>query len=156
MLRYAANLKGQARKLRKKLTESESALWSCLRGKQLLGIQFYRQKPIGQYIVDFFAPKARLVIEVDGSQHMEKNHLQKDKTRDEYLTGLGLKVLRFNSRAILTETEAVMEVIYRTMTEQLNSEIPPAPLCQRGAGGIFSKGGIERKPFGERAIKMKC
>ena len=72
MLRYAASLKGRARALRKSLTESETALWSRLRGKQLLNIQFYRQRPIGQYIVDFFAPRARLVVEVDGSQHMEK------------------------------------------------------------------------------------
>lgn len=133
MLRYTADLKGKARELRKKLTESESVLWSQLRGKQLLGIQFYRQKPIGQYIVDFFAPRAKLVVEVDGSQHMEENHLQRDENRDKYLTGLGLKVLRFNSRVVLTETDGVMEVIYRTMGEQLNSEIPPYP--------PFSKGG---------------
>lgn len=139
MLRYTADLKGKARELRKKLTESESVLWSQLRGKQLLGIQFYRQKPIGQYIVDFFAPRAKLVVEVDGSQHMEENHLQRDENRDKYLTGLSLKVLRFNSRVVLTETDGVMEVIYRTMAEQLNSEIPPIP--------PFLKGGIKKKPF---------
>ena len=72
MLRYAASLKGQARELRKSLPKSETALWSRLRSTQLLDIHFYRQKPIGQYIVDFFAPRARLVVEVDGSQHMEK------------------------------------------------------------------------------------
>lgn len=132
MLRYTAHLKGQARELRKKLTDSESALWSRLRGKQLMGIQFYRQKPIGQYVVDFFAPRAKLVVEVDGSQHMEGDHLQRDKSRDQYLAGLGLKVLRFNSRVVLTETDAVMEVIYRTMTEQLNSEIPPVPPFSKG------------------------
>src|SRR4030066_508309 len=122
MLRYTANLKDQARELRKKLTESESALWSRLRRKQVLGIQFYRQKPIGRYIVDFFAPRVGLVVEVDGSQHMEENHLQKDKKRDKYLTGLGLKVLRFNSRVVLSEADAIMEVMYRTITERLNSE----------------------------------
>jgi len=133
MLRYSARLKGQARELRKKLTDSENALWSHLRGKQLLGVQFYRQKPIGQYIVDFFAPRAKLVVEVDGSQHMEEDHIQRDKDRDEYLKGLGLKVLRFNSRVVLTETDAVMEVIFRTMTEQKDSEIPPyPPFFQRG------------------------
>jgi very-short-patch-repair endonuclease len=68
MLNYNANLKDKTRQLRKNLTESEKALWSRLRNKQLLGIQFYRQKPIGEHIVDFFAPRAKLVIEVDGSQ----------------------------------------------------------------------------------------
>ncbi len=70
MLNYKANLKNKARQLRKSQTDSEKALWSRLRNKQLLGIQFYRQKPIGEHIVDFFAPKAKLVVEVDGSQHM--------------------------------------------------------------------------------------
>ncbi len=63
MLRYNQNLKNRARQLRKNLTDSEKALWSRLRGKQVLGVQFYRQKPIGGYIVDFYAPTANLVIE---------------------------------------------------------------------------------------------
>jgi very-short-patch-repair endonuclease len=63
---------------------------------------------------------------------MEGDHLQRDKNRDQYLAGLGLKVLRFNSRVVLTETDAVMEVIYRTMTEQLDSEIPPVPPFSKG------------------------
>ena len=83
MLRYAASLKGRARALRKSLTERETALGSRLRGKQLLNIPFYRQRPIGQYIVDFIAPRARLVVEVDGSQPMGKNHLQRDNKRDQ-------------------------------------------------------------------------
>jgi very-short-patch-repair endonuclease len=60
MLRYNGNLKNKARQLRKNLTDSENALWSRLRNKQLLGVQFYRQKPIGGYIVDLYAPKAKL------------------------------------------------------------------------------------------------
>ena len=71
MLRYNNRLKPKARDLRKNMTDSENVLWSRLRRKQLLGVQFYRQKPIGNYVVDFFAPRARLVVEVDGSQHME-------------------------------------------------------------------------------------
>jgi very-short-patch-repair endonuclease len=118
MLRYSADLKSLARELRKKQTDSESALWSHLRRKQIEGVSFYRQKPIGKYIVDFFAPSVKLVIEVDGSQHIEDDHFQKDRNRDEYLAGLGFKVLRFNSRVVLTETEAVLEIIYRTITEQ--------------------------------------
>ena len=96
MLHYKAELKHKARQLRKNMTDSERTLWSRLRGKQLLGVQFYRQKPIGEYIVDFFAPKARLVVEVDGSQHMEIHHIQKDKARDQYLARVGFRVLRFN------------------------------------------------------------
>jgi very-short-patch-repair endonuclease len=128
MLSYNANLKHKARQLRKTMTDSERALWSRLRGKQLLGVQFYRQKPIGDYIVDFFAPRTKLVVEVDGSQHMECNHAEMDKRRDEYLASVGLTVLRFNSRKVLKETDEVVEVIYRIMTEQLHSINPPVPL----------------------------
>ena len=101
------------------MTDSERKLWSQLRGKQLLGIQFYRQKPIGNYMVDFFAPKAKLVIEVDGSQHKDRRQAEKDKTRVGFLTGAGLRVLRFNSTEVLKQTDEVLEVIYRTMVEQL-------------------------------------
>jgi very-short-patch-repair endonuclease len=118
--------------LRKNLTDSEQVLWSRLRRKQLLGIQFYRQRPIGNYIVDYFAPKAKLVVEVDGSQHMQGDHPKKDKERDAYLANLGLQVLRYNSRQVLLETGAVVEAIYCAMAERVNMKSPPSPLCQRG------------------------
>ena len=117
MLPYDRSLKHNARRLRKNMTDTERVLWSRLRGKQLLGVQFYRQKPIGDYIVDFFAPKTKLVIEVDGSQHVQGDHASKDKRRDAYLGSLGLRVLRFNSRQVLQETTAVVEVIFRAMAE---------------------------------------
>ena len=132
MLKYSANLKDKSRQLQSNLTDSEKALWSRLRSKQVLGIQFYRQKPIGEYIVDFFAPKAKLAVEVDGSQHVEEKQAKKDKNRDDYLASLGFKVLRFTSREVLKEREAVAEVIYRTMKENLSAEIPPGPPLQRG------------------------
>ena len=101
------------------MTDSERLLWSRLRGKQLKGVQFYRQKPIGDYIVDFYAPKARLVIEVDGSQHEESHHLEKDRRRDDFLTDGGLNVLRFNSNEVLTNIDEITEVIYRTVVERI-------------------------------------
>ena len=119
MLRYKAYLKNKARHLRTNMTDSERVLWSRLRGKQLLSVQFYRQKPIGKYIVDFYAPRVKLVVEVDGSQHMEEKQAETDKHRDKYLASVGLKVLRFNSREILKQTDAVVQVIHRTMTERL-------------------------------------
>ena len=119
MLKYDSNLKTKARHLRKNMTDSERKLWLQLRGKQLLGVKFYRQKPIGNYIVDFFAPKAKLVIEVDGSQHTESRQAEKDKGRDDFLSSAGLRVLRFNSNEVLTQTDEVVKVIYRAMVEQL-------------------------------------
>ena len=136
MLRYSEKLKNPARDLRRNLTDSEQVLWHRLRAKRILGVQFYRQKPLGRYIVDFFAPRVKLVVEVDGSQHFEGNHLRKDKHRDQYLFGLGLKVLRFDSRVVLTETDAVVEVIYKETKERLGLEIPPNP--------PFLKGGVQQ------------
>lgn len=115
ILNYQPGLKQTARLLRKQMTDSERVLWSRLRRKQVLGIQFYRQKPIGRYVVDFYAPKAKLVIEIDGSQHKEKTQMDKDSRRDQHIAAVGLKVLRFNSREVLKNTDAVLEVI-RNMT----------------------------------------
>ena len=132
MLQYNRKLKDKSRLLRRNLTESEKKLWSRLRGKQLQGVQFYRQKPIGNYIVDFFAPMVKLVIEIDGSQHRQEDYLQRDENRDAYLTGLGLKILRFNSRVVLMEINAVVEVIYREVTERMKIKIPLNPPLKKG------------------------
>ena len=86
-----------------------------------LGVQFYRQRPIGPYIVDFYAPAANLVIEVDGSQHIEPEHRRQDAARDSYLQAGELCVLRFDNRQALTETEAVVEMIWRVMLESKRS-----------------------------------
>jgi very-short-patch-repair endonuclease len=118
MLKYNPKLKANSRQLRQNLTDSELSLWRRLRGKQLAGVQFYRQKPIGDYIVDFYAPTAKLVIEIDGSQHLEAPQVAKDRERDEYLGRLGLTVLRINGRQVLKEAEAVVELIYQTITAQ--------------------------------------
>ena len=119
MLRYNPNLKRTTRRLRKNMTDSERVLWSRLRGKQLLGVQFYRQKPIGDYIVDFYASRAKLVIEIDGSQHSQVEAREKDQLRDRYLADLGLEVMRFNSRAVLVNTDEVVEAVYQKMRAKM-------------------------------------
>jgi len=131
MLNYTPNLKTPSRTLRKNMTAAEQTLWWRIRGKQLLGVQFYRQKPIGPYIVDFYGPAAHLVIEVDGSQHLEDEHLQKDDARDQCLADEGLLVLRFDNFQVLRETDAVVEKIVGVMEGRLGKS-PPAPLFQRG------------------------
>ena len=119
MLRYESHLKKNARKLRKNMTDSERVLWSRLRGKQLFAVQAYRQKPIGKYIVDFYIPKAELVTEVDGSQHVDTAKAENDRLRDAYMQSVGIRVLRFNSKEVLTETDAVLTVIARTVRKHL-------------------------------------
>jgi very-short-patch-repair endonuclease len=119
LLKYSHVLKSKARTLRENMTDSERALWSRLRGKQIMGVQFYRQKPIGNYIVDFYCPKARLIIEADGSQHLDQMNFELDKQRDMYMQENDLKVLRFDNLQVLKELDSVMEMIYRTVEEQL-------------------------------------
>ncbi len=112
VLKYKPLLKDKARNLRKDQTDCESILWSRLRRKQVLGIQFYRQKPIGRFIVDFYAPAAKLVVEVDGAQHLDEHHTKKDRAREQYLNARGLKVLRFFDNEVTESIDAVMNVIY--------------------------------------------
>ena len=131
MLPYGKNLKESSRTLRKEMTDAEQVLWSRLRRKQILGIQFYRQKPIGPYIADFYAPAVKLVIEADGCQHMEEEHREYDAVRDTFLKANGLMVLRFDNRQVLIETDAVMEEIFRVCCERSSP-----PFEKGGPGGI--------------------
>lgn len=109
---YNKNLKQPSRDLRNNMTDVERVLWSRLRRKQLLGLQFYRQKPLLNFIVDFYCPAANLVIECDGSQHFTDEGLEADKLRDQALAELGLNVLRFDNRQVLREIDGVVEQIY--------------------------------------------
>jgi very-short-patch-repair endonuclease len=119
MLKYSKRLKSLSRNLRNNSTDSERILWSRLRRKQILGVPVYRQKPIGNYIVDFYAPQVSLVIEIDGSQHLDETHILKDKQRDEYLRQKGLKVLRFNNMDIFGNIDGVMDQIYQYVSQKL-------------------------------------
>ncbi len=113
MLSYNKNLKKYSRALRRNMTDAERLLWSKLRGKQLNGLQFNSQKPVGNYIVDFYCLRAKLVIEVDGSQHYSNDGKRKDKIRDEYMVQHGLRVLRFSDRDVLKNIGGVVEMILR-------------------------------------------
>ncbi|NNH39699.1 endonuclease domain-containing protein [Acinetobacter terrae] len=112
---YNKNLKQSSRDLRNHMTEAEKLLWSKLRGKQILGLQFYRQKPILNFIVDFYCPVANLVIECDGGQHFTDEGLKVDRIRDEALAQLGLKVLRFDNGQVLKQIDNVVHEIHNTL-----------------------------------------
>lgn len=105
MISYNPNLKKYARELRKNMTDAERLLWSKIRRKQLKGKQFYWQKPIGNYIVDFYCPAAKLIIELDGGQHFTDEGKAKDKKRDAYLTNLGFRVKRYSDIEVLKNIE---------------------------------------------------
>jgi very-short-patch-repair endonuclease len=119
MVLYNQNLKQFSRALRKNSTDAERRLWSKLRLRQLNGLQFYRQRIIVNYIVDFFCPKVKLIIEVDGGQHYFGKTHDADIKRDEYLKILGFKVLRFSDRDVLTNIEGVVKNIMTNMTNNV-------------------------------------
>lgn len=121
---YNKNLKQASRDLRNNLTDAEKLLWSKLRGKQILGLQFYRQKPILNYIVDFYCPAANLVIECDGSQHFTDEGLEADRMRDDALAQLGLKVFRFDNGQLVEQLDSVVEVIYQNCFNEVKKESP--------------------------------
>jgi len=112
MLKYNKKLKEFSRVLRRNMSDTERKLWYRIRMKQIKGLQFYRQKPIGNYIVDFYCPKAKLVIELDGGKYYLKTGEEKDKIKDNYLSGLGLKVLRFSDVDVLRDIDSVLEKIW--------------------------------------------
>ena len=115
MLPYNHRLKTKARSLRTHPTDAEVHLWHHLRRKQILGVQFYRQKPIGNYIADLYAPAAKLVVELDGAQHLESGQAKYDAQRTRALEQQGLKVLRFDDRQALLQTESVLEAIFQAL-----------------------------------------
>ena len=117
-----ADLTGNARKLRKNMTKEERHLWYDF--LKQLPVMVHRQKIIGNYIVDFYVASAKLVIELDGTQHYETAGQRYDRQRDAYLQQQGLTVLRIPNNAVKENFRGVCEEIYR--------RIEPSP---RGEGG---------------------
>ena len=111
-----SSLKHTRRVLRRNQTDAEWLLWRRLRNKQLLGLKFYRQYSIGPYIVDFYCPTRRLVVELDGSQHMESSQKKRDEFRSQFLKQQNIRVLRFWDNEALNSIQGVLEVIAQTIT----------------------------------------
>ena len=99
----------RSRRLRREQTEAESKLWSHLRAKRLQGLKFRRQVPIGNYIADFVCPQAKLVVEVDGSQHVDDRAY--DNRRTAFLEKQSYRILRFWNSEVLAEMDDVLEKI---------------------------------------------
>ena len=115
---YNAELKGRSRQLRKNMTWQERHLWyDFLRGYP---IRFSRQKVLGKYIADFYSAKAKLVIELDGSQHYENDNMQKDTERTDFLKKYGLTVIRIPNNEINENFQGVCEYIDSAVKQSLS------------------------------------
>ena len=110
-------LKSLSQTLRKNTTKEENHLWYDF--LKQYPVQFNRQKIIGNYIVDFYCKKAKIVIELDGSQHYEEKGIEKDKIRDEFFESLEIKVMRFSNLEIQRKFKAVCEMIDAEVKQRL-------------------------------------
>lgn len=108
---YNPKLKELARKLRQNMTFSEVKLWNELKNGQLLGYDFDRQRPIGNYIVDFFCKDLQLAIEVDGITHLDEKVIEKDEIRQEELESMGICFLRFDALFVVDKVEVAVREI---------------------------------------------
>jgi len=124
----------RARALRQRSTDAEKKLWRYLRAKQLDGVKFRRQEPIGKYIVDFVCFSHRLVIELDGGQHAQPRERLSDQQRDAWLREQGFKVLRFWNDDVLRNIEGVVETIHH---ELLRASCSPSPNLPHQGGGTY-------------------
>ncbi len=111
--------KHQAIQLRKESTLAERRLWSRIRNDQL-GVTFRRQHAVGNYIPDFCSPKAKMIIEVDGIQHLEQEEYDEERTK--YLESLGYKVIRFWNNDIMKDMESVLLAIIHVMEDREKHE----------------------------------
>ncbi len=121
---YNPRLKQIARNLRNNMTLSEILLWKELKGKKLLGYDFHRQKPIDEYVVDFYCPKLRLVIEVDGDSHDGKE--KADRIRQKRIESFGLTVLRFWDDDVKHNVEGIVEQIKEWIESRITHPLPKA------------------------------
>jgi len=141
-----------AKNLRKRSTDAENLLWRHLRVKQLEGLKFRRQQPIGNYIVDFVCFEKRVVIEVDGGQHtIEK---ERDNERDRWLKGQGFIVLRFWNNDVLKNINGVLEVIGVNCLN--HPPLNPLPSREgRRRGKKSHQGSKEKREYSHQGSKEK-
>ncbi|MBQ8763049.1 MAG: endonuclease domain-containing protein [Clostridia bacterium] len=117
-------LTANSQKLRKNMTKEERHLWYDFLKE--IPVTFHRQKVIGNYIVDFYCASAKMIIELDGSQHYYDEGKQKDEKRDKYLSSLGLTVLRYSNDDVNNSFESVCQDIFNNLISR-GAISPPSP-----------------------------
>lgn len=120
-----------ARRLRKEMSLPEVLLWQRLRGRAG-GVKFRRQHPLAGYVVDFYCPKARLIVEIDGEAHNRRNRPARDAKRDAILAGHGFRILRISAAQILADVDAVAETLSAAALPLHRPLGGPPPHAQHG------------------------
>ncbi|MFA6588020.1 MAG: endonuclease domain-containing protein [Patescibacteria group bacterium] len=114
----------KAKRLRQRQTPQEVKLWSRLKNRQCSGYKFRRQVHLGKYIVDFYCPEKKFIVEVDGGQHSHERFSKRDSFRSNYLKNQGCKVIRFWNNDI----DSNLEGVYQVILDFLSSPSPLSPL----------------------------
>jgi very-short-patch-repair endonuclease len=120
----------RSQQLRKNMTDAEQALWARLRRRQVLDCKFRRQHPLGSYIVDFVCLERKLIVELDGGQHLEQAGY--DQQRSQWLEQRGYRVIRFWDNQVLTQPESVLQAIFNAL------DVPPTLARPLRGGGKSS------------------
>ncbi|ANO47439.1 methionine synthase [Flavobacterium columnare] len=128
-----AKLKERAKTMRNNPTDAEKMLWNVLSNKGIDGFKFRRQHIIGEYIVDFVCLEKQLVVEVDGAVHDNKEQIEHDRFRTEWLESKGFKVIRFKNDEVLSNLFQTIEII----NKELNTQLVAPPSGAGGAGKIL-------------------
>ena len=115
---------GRAKELHRNMTEPEAKLWARLRAHRTAAIHFRNQHAIGNYVVDFCAPRQKLIIELDGSQHLEQAGYDSERTA--FLQSKGYRVLRFWNNDVMNNIDSVVSVIYDALEQD---PLPASPKC---------------------------
>jgi very-short-patch-repair endonuclease len=133
----------RAKELRKEATFAEAAVWEIVRSRRLGGAKFRRQHPIGRFIADFYCPEARLIVEIDGSIHDEKEQKERDAIREELLRSSTLHIVRFTNKQVLEIPEVVSEtlltILHQCSNKRREDGTPPSPILM-GEGGRGGEG----------------
>ena len=110
-LNNTSSLRPLRRQLRMSLTPAEALLWKHLQNRQTAGRKFRRQHSIGPYILDFYCPREKLAVELDGAAHDHEQTAERDEARTRYLVSLSIRVLRFENRDVVSNMEGVLRMI---------------------------------------------
>ncbi len=124
--------KEKRRKLRKNTTNAEKIVWTYLRRKQILSERFLRQFSVEYYVLDFYCPRLRLAIEIDGDSHfINQDVIDYDKERQDFIENLGIEFLRFRNEEVFADNDTVINIITQKVKELQKGNPPRPSLSQR-------------------------
>jgi very-short-patch-repair endonuclease len=126
----------RAQALRREMTDAERKLWRALRREQIAGLNFRRQRPIGDFVLDFYCPRIRLAIELDGGQHALASKVHADERRTRWLEdNHDIKVVRFWNNDVMRNFTGVLSEMVRIAEDKLQRGVPPSPPLPLSGGG---------------------